>query len=198
MRAAWILLFPSAVACWDGGRGVEGEPADTAQPPEALGADVADPATPGNTFDAGTLEPADTLLGLRVISVDMERVLEDSIWIGTVLLEGDPVLHGVYRSHPDWPVVTAPCFHVVQPASIARVPRRAPDPWTVEDPRTWFCFEDSATALEQLGSTEPSFEAVIAVDRYRVRRDLADAFDTASLAEVLEFGPLARATLREE
>ena len=66
------------------------------------------------TLDPSALQPGDTVLGLTVVTVDVDRVLADSIWVGDIVLEGDLVLHGVYQRHRDWPSVEAPCVHVVQ------------------------------------------------------------------------------------
>ena len=150
-----------------------------------------------SVFDPASVQPGDTVLGLRVVSKNVERVFEDSLWIGDVVFEGDLVVQGVYQTHPDWPQVTAPCFHVTDAGSVARVPRFPPGDRIAEDGRTWFCFADPAAALDLLGAPERPREAVIAVDRYRVRRDVADTFDTAELMEVIDRGPAADATLRE-
>ena len=134
--------------------------------------------TIANVFDPASVQPGDTVLGLRVVSKNVEQVSEDSLWIGEVVFEGDLVVQGVYQTHPDWPQVTAPCFHVTDVESVARVPRFRPDDRIAEDGRTWFCFADPEAALDFLGAPEQPRQAVIAVDRYRVSRDVADTFDT--------------------
>ncbi len=194
-------LFPSLLlaACVEGSRDPEGRAAGasagvvegTATAAESLAAAAA------ATFDPGTLQTGDTVLGLTVASVEVGRVLDDSMWVGSVVFEGDLVLHGIYQPHPDWPVVTLPCLHVVQPASITRVPHFPADPFTGPDSRTWFCFDDADAALELLGSPERPREVVIAVGRYRAQRQVSDAYDTAELAEVIEVGPAAGPTLRD-
>jgi hypothetical protein len=158
---------------------------------------LASVATVATVFDPASVQPGDTVLGLRVVSKNVDRVFEDSLWIGNVVFEGDLVVQGVYQPHPDWPQVTAPCFHVTDAGSVARVPRFPPGDRIAEDGRTWFCFADPAAALDLLGSPEQPREVVIAVDRYRVRRDVADTFDTAELMEVIDLGPAADLTLRE-
>jgi hypothetical protein len=117
--------------------------------------------------------------------------------VGSVVFEGDLVMHGVYQPHIDWPQVELPCLHVTQPASIARIPHFPADPYTGPDPKTWFCFENADVALELLGSPDPPREVVVAVSRYRAQRDLSDGFDTAELSELIEVGPTAGFTLRE-
>jgi hypothetical protein len=187
-EAALVLLL---VACGD------------AQPPaDAATAEVAPTSQPAaaptfNSFDPATLELGDTVLGLTVVSAALDRALEDSVWVGDVVVEGDLVLHGIYQRHPDWPQVELPCVEVVQPPSIARIPRFPADAFTGPAPRTWFCLENAELALELLGEPEPAREIVIAVGRYTVRRNLSDVFDTAELAEVIEVGPTAAATLAE-
>ena len=79
-----------------------------------------------NVFDPASVQPGDTVLGLRVVSKNVEQVSEDSLWIGEVVFEGDLVVQGVYQPHPDWPQITAPCFHVTDAESVARVPALPP------------------------------------------------------------------------
>jgi hypothetical protein len=148
-------------------------------------------------FDPATIQAGDTVLGLTVVAADVTRALVDSIWVGAVVFEGDLVLHGVYQQHPDWPQVELPCMHVIQPPSIGRVPRFPADPYDGPERKTWFCFDNPEVANELLGAPTPPREIVIAVDHYRAQRDLSDGFDTAELAEVIEVGPEAPATLLE-
>jgi hypothetical protein len=157
------------------------------------------PAAPAaNTFDPGAVEPGDTVLGLVVVSKDVERAAAvDSVWVGNVVFEGDLVLQGVYQPHYDWPEVTAPCFHVTDPASMARIPRFAPDSWTSPDGKTWFCFSNPEVALELLGPPEQPREMVIALDRYQLWRQFTDAYDVGELAELLEVGPESHRTLTD-
>ena len=137
------------------------------------------------------------MLGLTVESRNVERVLEDSIWVGDVVFAGDLVVQGVYQPHPDWPQVTLPCFDVNDPGSAARIPRFAPDDRTTQTTKTWFCFDDPEVALQLLGAPDQPREMVIAVDHYHARRDLSDVYDTAELMEVIEVGGTAARTLRE-
>jgi hypothetical protein len=180
--------------CGDAPEPQAGDPSGGAAAPEDVGAPAAVPAFA--TFDPATIEPGDTVLGLTVVSADLDRALEDSVWVGEVVFEGDLVVHGIYQRHPDWPQVELPCVEVVQPPSVARIPRFPADAYTGPDPRTWFCLENAQVALDLLGQPEPAREVVIALDRYAVRRNLSDVFDTAELAELIETGPTADATLR--
>jgi hypothetical protein len=172
---------------------------------EAPAPDVAGDSTAGatatavvdgaNVFDPGGLQVGDRFLDLTVESKDVERVFEDSVWVGDVGFTGDLVVQGVYQTHPDWPNVTDPCFHVVDPASAARIPRFPMDDRTTQTLKTWFCFDPADVALEVLGSPEQPRELVVALDHYHVRRHFSDAYDTAELMELIEQGPAARRTL---
>jgi hypothetical protein len=153
------------------------------------------PAPAQLVFDPGAIERGDTVGELTVVSKDVQRAAIDSVWVGDVLLEGDLVVQGVYQSHPDWPTVQAPCFHVTDPASAARVPRFAPDAWTTTGAKTWFCFSNPDVALDVLGSPEQPHEMVIALSRYQIWRGLSDVNDAGELAELIQLGPASRRTL---
>ena len=195
LLVALLLVALGAAAC-------ESDPRPTPEDaPRASGAggaatvlEAGEATAQIHRFDPATLQPGDTVLGLTAEAVELTRVLEDSVWVGSVVFAGDLVLHGIYQRHPDWPQVALPCVHVVQPASVARIPRFPPDPYGVSDPRIWFCFANAEVALELI-SPDPPREVVIAVDRYWVVRELTDAYDLAQLAELLEVGPAAVATL---
>ena len=191
MRTSRLVLCVLAVAC-----GPAAPAPEVSDPPSVTVAE-APSASAENVFDAGTLEIGDTVVGLSVVSKDVERVFEDSVWVGEVEFAGDLVVQGVYQPHPDWPSVTAACFHVNDPASAARVPRFLIDERTTQTMKTWFCFSDPAIAVEMLGSPEQPRELVIAVDHYRVSRHFSDVFDTAELMELIDQGPAAPRTLLE-
>jgi hypothetical protein len=157
------------------------------------------PAAPAaNTFDPGAVEPGDTVLGLVVVSKDVQRAEAiDSVWVGNVVFEGDLVLQGVYQPHFDWPEVATPCFHVTDPASMARIPRFEPDSWTSPNAKTWFCFSNPDVALELLGPPEEPREMVIALGRYQLSRHFSDVYDTGELVELLEAGSASHRTLTD-
>jgi hypothetical protein len=188
MKLRASLLWPLLLAAC----GRESPPADA-----AAAADSVPPAPPPAqvTFDPGSIQPGDTVAGLTVVSKDVERAAVDSVWVGNVVLEGDLVVQGVYQPHPDWPSVQAPCFHVTDPASAARVPRFAPDSWTSPGAKTWFCFSNPDVALDVLGSPEEPREMVIALSRYQIWRDLSDVTDAAELSELLQVGAASPRTL---
>lgn len=170
--------------------------------PEGAGAPVlADPpaaeAPPPLTFDPGVVVPGDTVGGLVVAAKDVQRVFDDSVWAGSVDFEGELILQGVYQPHPDWPAATALCFHVTDPASIARIPAFVPDGWTGADGKAWFCFENAEPALALLGPPQPPRELVVAVDDYRLWRVFSDGYSTARLVDLLQAGPASTPTLTE-
>ena len=191
-RSPIVIVFLLAACRVDGP--AADETSEEGTPVASLPGSFVDVAS---VFDPATVQLGDTVLGLRVVSKNVEQESENSFWIGEVVFEGDLVVQGVYQTHPDWPQVTAPCFHVTDAVSAARVPRFPPHDRIAGDGRTWFCFAEPDVALDLLGTPWQPFDAVIAVDRYRVRRDVADTFDTAELMEAIEFGPDADATLRE-
>jgi hypothetical protein len=155
-------------------------------------------APAANTFDPGAVQPGDTVLGLVIASMDVEQAAAaDSVWVGNMVFEGDLVLQGVYQPHYDWPEVTAPCFHVTDRASIARIPRFEPDLYTGPDPKTWFCFSNPDVALELLGAPEEPREMAIALSRYQLWRQLSDVYDMGELSELLEVGPASHRTLTD-
>jgi hypothetical protein len=191
MKSAAALLLVVAACGGEAPAPDAGVAADSIVPAPAI-------ASAANTFDPGAVEPGDTVLGLVVVSKDVERAAAvDSAWVGEVVFEGDLVLQGVYQPHYDWPEVTAACFHVTDPASMARIPRFEPDSWTSPDAKTWFCFSNPEVALELLGPPEEPREMVIALGRYRISRHFSDVFDTAELAELLEVGPASHRTLTD-
>jgi hypothetical protein len=185
-----LLLLPSILL------GCGEPPSQDAEVPSA-DTDAVAVAPPARPFDPGTIQLGDTVLGLTVTAADVSRALDDSVWVGAVVFEGDLVLHGIYQQHPDWPQVELPCVHVVQAPSIGRIPRFPADPYDGPARKTWFCFDNPDVAMELLGAPAPPREIVIAVDRYRAQHDLSDGFDTAALAEVIEVGPASTATLLE-
>jgi hypothetical protein len=173
-------------------------PPDAAETPIETPVDAPTPAPAANTFDPGAVQPGDSVLGLVVVSKSVERAAAiDSVWVGNVVFEGDLVVRGVYQAHFDWPENVAPCFHVTDPASAARIPRFAPDSWTSPDAKTWFCFSNPEVALELLGPAEQPRELVIALSRYVIWRQFTDANDEAELSELLEVGPESTRTLIE-
>lgn len=165
---------------------------DPREPPPAR-EDTTEPAP--NEFDPATVATGDTVAGLRVVHVDVERVFEDSVWVGTVHFEGELAVEGVYQAHFDAPEVNAVCFHV-DAGSAMRLPRFLPDTRTRPRPITWFCFSNPEVAVELLGPPEEPRHAGIVVDRYRLVREFTDAWDLAELVRVDNVGPRVAASPR--
>lgn len=180
VRSVPLLLLGAscAAAC--------GEPA----PPQASTASA-------NYFDPGAVAVGDTVAGLRVAALDVQRVFEDSVWTGNVRFAGEIELTGVYQGHFDYPEPADACFHP-DSASAARIPRFAPDAWTSAHGKTWFCFDDAVSAERALGDPRASRWASIVVDDYRLHRAFTDAYDVARLVRVISVGARAPQTLREQ
>jgi hypothetical protein len=194
MRTVALAILACAVV----GCRAESRPEAAASSPDSAGEAPIVPSAAANTFDPGAVQPGDTVLGLVVVSKDVQRAPAiDSVWVGNVLFEGDLLVQGVYQPHFDWPEVAVPCFHVTDPASMARIPRFEPDGWTSPNAKTWFCFSNPEVALEVLGPLEQPREMVIALSRYQIWRQFSDVFDEAELAELLEAGPASHQTLRD-
>ncbi len=155
------------------------------------------PAPPPLTFDPGGVQPGDTIGGMVVVSKDVRREGPDSLWIGTVVFEGDLVVQGVYQQHPDWPTVQTPCFQVTDPVSAARVPRFTSDAMGQGDARTWFCFSNPDVAQDLVGDPQEPHEVVIALSRYEVRRDIGESADVAEISELMQMGPASHRTLMD-
>lgn len=152
---------------------------------------------PVTTFDPATVAEGDSILGLRVADTDVRPMPgPDSIWVGTVQLEGELELEGVYQAHFDYPDVPALCFHPAW-ASAARIPAFHPDERTAPDRKRWFCFTNPERAAEEIGPPDQPREATVVVRDYRVVRRFTDAWETAELVRVEKVGRPRTATLRE-
>lgn len=186
--AAVVLMLVLCSACERADPDVEPAASDgvvaTAPAPTPGGAERVPPREPRH-FDPGTLSIGDTVLGLRVVRLDVARVFEDSVWSGSVQFAGEITLTGTYEQHFDYPEVDAVCFQITDSESINRIPEFAPDPWTSPNQRTWFCFTNAGEVRVALGSgTEPR-TATVVVDDYTNQRIFSDAFDTARLVRVV-------------
>ena len=178
-----LLLGSISAAC--------SEPA----PPAPATARQQAPAAAANHFDPGAVAVGDTVAGLHIVALDVQRVFEDSVWTGTVRFAGEIELTGVYQGHFDYPEPAEVCFHP-DSASAARIPRFEPDGLTSPDGKTWFCFDDAAAAERGLGDPRAYRWASIVVDDYRLQRAFTDAYDVARLVRVVGIGARAPQTLR--
>lgn len=183
-----MLALVLCMACGRADHDVEPDTsvsADTMSSARTPGGAERVPSREPRHFDAGTLSVGDTVLGLRVVRVDVARVFEDSVWSGSVQFSGEIRLTGMYERHFDYPEVDAVCFRVVDPQSINRIPDFAPDAWTSPNQRTWFCFTNPAEARAALGNGAEPRAATIVVDDYTNHRIFSDVFDTARLVRVV-------------
>ena len=187
MRPVRVLMLAAsfAAACSE-----PAPPAPPTAPPRA-------PTAPANYFDPGGAAVGDTVAGLRISALDVQRVFEDSAWTGSVRFAGEIELTGVYQGHFDYPEPAEACFHP-DSASAARIPRFEPDAWTSANGKTWFCFDNAASAERALGDPRAYRWAFIVVDDYRLQRAFTDAYDVARLVRVISVGARAPQTLREQ
>ena len=193
MKRMPVLLLVLAAAC---GGAPDGAPARADDPALTPGGARFVPDREPHHFDAGTLAPGDTFLGLRVVHTDVQRVFEDSVWSGTVRFAGEVEVTGVYQRHFDYPEPAALCFHVTDDASIRRLPDFAPDTWTSTNARHWFCFSNADDAVRLLGAGEEPVAATIAIDDFINHRLFTDAVDEARLLRVVAVRGSAPPTLR--
>jgi hypothetical protein len=169
--------------------------ADTAESPSpSLSPAAADSLLPG--FDPGALKPGDTVQGLRVATMDVNKAFEDSVWVGNIKFAGELEVQGVYQGHFDYPEVRAACFHVTDSASVRRVPRFGPDAHSTRM-KTWFCFTNADEAIAQLGPPDQPREATIVIDDFTAVRYFSDAWATGRLVRVTNLGAPSSRSLRE-
>ena len=186
-----LIAFRSVLLC---ATSIAAACSEAPQPPPATPPqETQSPAA--NYFDPGAVAVGDTVAGLRISALDVQRVFEDSVWAGTVRFAGEIELTGVYQGHFDYPEPAEACFHP-DSASAARIPRFEPDAWTSANGKTWFCFDDAASAERALGDPRAYRWASIVVDDYRLHRAFTDAYDVARLVRVVDVGARAPQTLR--
>jgi hypothetical protein len=141
----------------------------------------APPPRPGLDFSA--LASGDTLLGLRVDSVDIAPDPVEPGWMGSMDFSGEVELAGEYRPHFDFPEVREPCFWVDDSAA-SRLPRLPNDVR-----RSWFCFTNAGEAESALGTVGPARRARIVIDRFHYLYQHTDVYNRARLARVVEAAP---------
>jgi hypothetical protein len=148
-------------------------------------------AEPGNDldatrrfFDAGALEPGDTLLGLAVASIEVEPAQHAAGHVGAVVWSGEVTVSGHYRAHPDYPQPGAEllCFFVDNETAHL-LPRFRHD-----ERYPWFCFTNHRDAVSLLGPPQTEGAATVTIDEYRTVREFTDAFDTARLVRLVSKG----------
>jgi hypothetical protein len=163
---------------------VSDQPApEPAAVPAAPAAETPRRAAPPTQFDARTVRVGDTIGGLRVAEVNVQPVATSGAGVaGSVRFSGEAELKGSYRRHFDYPEVKAPCFWL-DVESWAKLPRAQGDTRLL-----WFCFENDAEAVKQLGEIGTEVAATIVVDNYTTNITQSDAWDTARLVRVVRKG----------
>ncbi|MBD1850536.1 hypothetical protein [Leptolyngbya sp. FACHB-711] len=134
--------------------------------------------TRSNQFDPTTLQVGDRIQGLEVRQVDVQKAFDGSM-VGTVAFQGEVLLTGTYRPHPQSPDVQSVCFDG-DAASATQLPRFLND-----DRKVWFCFENQEAAIQQLGTIGTTGKATIVIDQYTTIRQFTDAVDSAVLVWVV-------------
>jgi hypothetical protein len=196
--SAVVLAACAALAGCPAAPGADGR-AEVPRSPDTLTPGGAAAVPPAGTrhFDPGAVAVGDTVLGLRVADIDVERVFDERVWSGRVRFAGEILLTGIFQRHFDHPEPAELCFHVREPASLDRIPAFAPDEWTSTNEKTWFCFTNTDAARRLLGTGDPPLHATVVVDDYRVIREFSDVYDTARLVRVASMAGPATQSLRE-
>lgn len=129
-------------------------------------------------LDPAGAEVGDSVLGLRIVALDVRPSLADSAgWAGRVEFEGAVTLSGEIRPHPAYPDVQDVCFFP-DAASAARLPRFPGDERT-----SWLCFVDGEGARRSLGPG-PAGHATVTADRFVYHFAPTDVHNTARLVRV--------------
>jgi hypothetical protein len=130
-------------------------------------------AAPG-VFDPDRVQVGDTVAGMRVVKVLLERAA-DGEPVGTVRFAGEARVRGRTGAHPDTDV-DLPCFFA-DSTSGGRLPRFARD-----ERRPWFCFSNAAEARRLLPADTAARSIVIDGFIYQYAR--TDVVNTARLVRV--------------
>jgi hypothetical protein len=121
-------------------------------------------------FDAKQITTGASVGGLTVAAASPQ----------SVRFSGQAEVTGSYRAHFDYPEVKQPCFWV-DVESWGKLPRAQGDTRIV-----WFCFENAAQAISQLGALGTQARATIVVDNYTTNLQQSDVWDTARLVRVVK------------
>lgn len=162
MRLPTLLLAAAAAAC-----------AGDAPPPPPAQRTWEHLGVP---FAPDSVQVGDTVAGLRVERVRVERAVDGSA-VGSVWFAGTLRLRGRTMRNPD-DAYTAPCFEA-DSASAERLPR-----WKGDGRRPWLCFDDPADATARLGPPSAPREVEVSVAGLAVHRNLSDAVNGARLVAV--------------
>lgn len=178
MRRRFALGLLLLAACRPSGDAAEDRPRASA--PAAAPADTAPwmqrpaSAPAANVFDPDRVRMGDTVAGMRVAEVLVERAA-DGEPVGTVRFAGEARVRGRRGAHPDTDV-DLPCFFA-DSASGGRLPRFAGDAR-----RPWFCLTNAADARRLLPADTATRSIVI--DRFVYQYARIDVVNTARLVRV--------------
>lgn len=136
-------------------------------------------ATAPTQFDPKQIRTGATVGGLTVGAANVTPAQTDVGVSGSVRFTGQVELNGSYRAHFDYPEVKQPCFWV-DVESWGKLPRAKGDTRII-----WFCFENAAQAISQLGALGTQARATIVIDNYTTNLQQSDAWDTARLVRVV-------------
>jgi hypothetical protein len=172
-----VLLLALTAACGRDTREPDPRAADPAAAP-ATDTAAAHPTWEhlGVPFDPESLRVGDSVAGLRVARLRVERA-SDSSAVGSVWFAGTLRLRGRTMRNPD-EGSAGPCFEA-DSASAERLPR-----WKGDGRRPWFCFENAGDATARLGPASAARAAEITVDRFTTHRNLSDAVNEGRLVAV--------------
>lgn len=137
----------------------------------------------GPVVDANALSIGDAVAGLRLAEKRIEAAPASPLGVtGSLSFDGEIELTGSYRAHFDYPDVREPCFWV-DLRDWEKLPRVKGD-----ERLKWFCFENDADAIRQLGALGSETRATIVIDDYTTNLQQSDVWDTARLVRVVKKG----------
>ncbi len=132
-----------------------------------------------NRFDPRKVKRGDRILGLEVVSVEVNPMPNNHFY-GKTRFRGEVTLSGTYNPGQPGDEIGIPCFYVDE-ASSRKLPRFVGDERTV-----WFCFNNPDKAKQVLGGigTKPK-KATIVIKDYETVYYPSDVFDTATLVRLV-------------
>ena len=177
-RDPWVAVVALALVACD-------RPDAARRPPVGVPAEI--PAAPAAKaapapawFDAGIIQPGDTVAGMRAERVDLRRTPQNEP-VGSVHFSGRTELTGEYRPHFDYPEPDIACFWV-DSASWHRIPHLRSDTRT----QLWFCFRNQDDAIRDLGPLRAGLRVptTIVIDSFTTHITFSDAWDEANLISI--------------
>lgn len=140
-------------------------------------------SAPGVRFDAPAIRPGMHVGELVVESVNAERAVADSTYVGVAKFRGEISITGATLRHPEADQRDVSVCFEADSASAARLPR-----WSGDERRSWFCFENPVDAARALGPPGEGVPATIVVDRFTIHRGLSDQVNSARFVRLVRGG----------